>query len=217
MDTASRQPNVSDVRRARPAGALFRIETAALSALEDCAKAYGYAIAFSEGCPSETEYLERPVARLYPDWVQGNRGTHSYTRTDKFEVIDGNFAVKVSTSPLPERERIAPMQNLPGETIVIVAYSPNPVRRLICSNLPANTFLCFAPRASQPTILSQYAGHGRHGRGGLRVGSGGVERAHTNPAVLKLWERYAAACDIVPLVSLPEASKMFASFTPIDL
>jgi hypothetical protein len=47
--------------------------------------------------------------------------------------------------------------------------------------------------------------------------AGGTERAHTNPAVSKLWERYAAACDYVPLASLPEASNMFASFTPLDL
>jgi hypothetical protein len=46
---------------------------------------------------------------------------------------------------------------------------------------------------------------------------GGVQRAHTNPVVMKLWERYAAACDIVPLTSLPEASTMFASFTPLNL
>ena len=32
-----------------------------------------------------------------------------------------------------------------------------------------------------------------------------------------LMERYAAACDIVPLVSLPEASNIFASFIPLDL
>jgi len=42
-------------------------------------------------------------------------------------------------------------------------------------------------------------------------------RAHTNPAVLKLWERYAIACDYVPLASLPEASNMFASFAPLKL
>ena len=38
-----------------------------------------------------------------------------------------------------------------------------------------------------------------------------------NPAVLQLWERYAAVCDCVPLVSLAESSTQFASFTPIDL
>jgi hypothetical protein len=47
--------------------------------------------------------------------------------------------------------------------------------------------------------------------------AGGTERAHTNPAVLKLWERYAAACDYVPLATLSESSTQFASFTSIEL
>lgn len=44
---------------------------------------------------------------------------------------------------------------------------------------------------------------------------GAVERAHSNPAVLALWQRYAEACEIVPLASVSEASAMFASFTPL--
>jgi hypothetical protein len=47
--------------------------------------------------------------------------------------------------------------------------------------------------------------------------AGGLERVHTNPVVTKPWERYAAACDYVPLASLPESSTMFASFTPLAL
>ena len=47
--------------------------------------------------------------------------------------------------------------------------------------------------------------------------AGGAERAHSNPVVRKLWERYADACEFVPLSSLSEASTMFASFTPIQL
>ena len=46
---------------------------------------------------------------------------------------------------------------------------------------------------------------------------GGTERAHTNPEVMLLWERYAAACDYVPLTSLAESSTQFASFSPVDL
>jgi hypothetical protein len=90
-------PVVSDVRRARPAGALFRDSAGRLiRPSQDCAKAYGYATVFNEVVTlSETEYEERFVARLDPDWVKGNLGTHTYTRTEKFEVIDGNFAAKV--------------------------------------------------------------------------------------------------------------------------
>ena len=47
--------------------------------------------------------------------------------------------------------------------------------------------------------------------------AGGTEKAHTNPVVLKLWERYAAVCDYVPLATLAESSTMFASFTPLEL
>ncbi len=46
---------------------------------------------------------------------------------------------------------------------------------------------------------------------------GGTARAHTNAAVLKLWERYAAACGYVLSATLSESSKQFASFTPIEL
>jgi hypothetical protein len=90
-------PVVSDVRRARPAGALFRDSSGRLiRPSQDCAKAYGYATVFNEVVTlSETEYEERFVARLDPDWVKGNLGTHTYTRTERFEVIDGNFAAKV--------------------------------------------------------------------------------------------------------------------------
>jgi hypothetical protein len=47
--------------------------------------------------------------------------------------------------------------------------------------------------------------------------AGETERAHSNPAVLALWSRCAAACDFVPLATLPEAATMFASITPIKL
>jgi hypothetical protein len=93
-------PVLSDVRRARPAGALFYDEGRLIRPSQDCAKAYGYAIVFSEVLTlTETEYEERPVTRLDPGWVKGNLGTHTYSRTDEFEVIDGNFAAKISTAP----------------------------------------------------------------------------------------------------------------------
>jgi hypothetical protein len=46
---------------------------------------------------------------------------------------------------------------------------------------------------------------------------GGVEKAHANPVVRAPWQRYAAACDIVPLASLAESSTMFASFSPLEI
>src|SRR5580658_1661824 len=43
-----------------------------------------------------------------------------------------------------------------------------------------------------------------------------IQQAHTNPAVLAMWERYGAACDYVPYGSLPEAAELFPGFEPLD-
>ncbi len=110
------------------------------------------------------------------------------------------------------------MQAGANETMVIVAYKPKPGREadllqltrehvpLLRSEGLATDFPVTACQAKDGTIVEVF-----------EWAPGGVERAHKNPVVLKLWERYAAACDIVPLVSLPEASNMFASFTPLQL
>ncbi len=47
--------------------------------------------------------------------------------------------------------------------------------------------------------------------------AGGIEKAHTHPVVGELWQRYFAACEIVPLRQLAEAGEMFAGFERIEL
>ena len=44
-----------------------------------------------------------------------------------------------------------------------------------------------------------------------------IQSAHTHPVVQRLWERYAAVCDYVPIGAVPEASKLFSEFTPLEL
>ena len=79
-----------------------------------------------------------------------------------------------------------------GCTVVVVAYKPEPGKEADLLQLT---------REHVPLFRAE----------------GLATRAHSNSAVLKLWERYGAACDIVPLVSLAETSNMFASFTPLEL
>jgi hypothetical protein len=110
------------------------------------------------------------------------------------------------------------MQAGSGCTMVIVAYKPKPGKEadlleLTREHVPllraeglATDRPVTACQAKDGTVVEVF-----------EWVDGGVQRAHTNPVVHKLWERYAAACDIVPLASLPEASNMFASFTPLDL
>lgn len=43
---------------------------------------------------------------------------------------------------------------------------------------------------------------------------GGLERAHRDPDLGKLWARYSEVCDFVPLNTLAETGMMFANFVP---
>lgn len=110
------------------------------------------------------------------------------------------------------------MQAASGATVVLVAYRPKPGKaeellQLTREHVPllrreglATDRPVIAAQAADGTIVEAF-----------EWTPGGVERAHSNPVVRKLWERYAAACEIVPLNQLAESSTMFASFTPIDV
>jgi hypothetical protein len=103
-------------------------------------------------------------------------------------------------------------------SLVIVAYKPKPRKEadllqltrehvpLLRSEGLATDHPVTACQAKDGTIVEVF-----------EWAAGGIERAHTNPVVHALWARYAAACDIVPLATLPEAATIFASFTPITL
>ncbi|MDB5136248.1 MAG: hypothetical protein JWP37_2851 [Mucilaginibacter sp.] len=41
-----------------------------------------------------------------------------------------------------------------------------------------------------------------------------IEQAHTNPAVLKMWGKYAEACEYVPVGQVAETGNLFSEFTP---
>jgi hypothetical protein len=82
-------PVLSDVRRSRPAGLLFYDEGRLIRPSQDCGKAYGYALVFSEVLTlTETDYEERQVSRIEPGLIAGCIGTHTYNRTEQFEVVD---------------------------------------------------------------------------------------------------------------------------------
>jgi hypothetical protein len=68
---------------------LFYDEGRLIRPSQDCGKAYGYALLFSEVLTlSETEYEERQISRLEPGVAAGCTHTHTYNRTEQFEVVD---------------------------------------------------------------------------------------------------------------------------------
>ena len=85
-----KNPVVSDVRRGRSAGSLFRRGPDLIRPAQDCSRAYGSAINLNlvEEL-SESDYRERIVGRIEPDWIRSGRGTHTISRNDDLEVLDG--------------------------------------------------------------------------------------------------------------------------------
>jgi hypothetical protein len=92
-------PVLSNVQRSRPAGALFYDGGRLIRPSQGCGKAYGYALVFSEVVTlTETEYEEQPIIRIGSELIAGCAGTHTYNRTEQFEVVDRNLPVRIGNS-----------------------------------------------------------------------------------------------------------------------
>jgi hypothetical protein len=82
-------PVVADIRTARPAGTVFRRAESLIRPGQDCARDYGRAIVFNRiETLSPTEYREVEVDRLEPTWLPGLTGTHTYSRSERYEAFD---------------------------------------------------------------------------------------------------------------------------------
>jgi hypothetical protein len=85
-----RNPIVSDVRCARPAGEIIRVGDRLYRPAQDGSGAYGSAVVFRQIDElSEDDYRESTVGRIDSAWLRGNRGTHTYNRDSLYEVVDG--------------------------------------------------------------------------------------------------------------------------------
>jgi hypothetical protein len=84
-------PFVSAARRARPAGRPFIDHRGSLiRPSQDCSDSYGRAILFNRvEVLTETDYRETTIGRLERDWRRGNLGTHTYSRSEHWEAVDG--------------------------------------------------------------------------------------------------------------------------------
>lgn len=119
-------PVVADVRRARPAGRLFRRDGRLIRPSQDCGPDYGAAIVFNEVVElSPTRYVERPLARLSPDHEMGMSGCHTYSATDTVEVLDAHGRLsdgmdRVATTDAPA-ELHTPPGSAPLLSVILLA------------------------------------------------------------------------------------------------
>lgn len=83
-------PIVSDVRRARPAGKLFRSGGRLYRPGQDNSARIGHAIELARvESLTPDDYRETPYRRLGPRWLPGNLATHTYNFDGDVEAVDG--------------------------------------------------------------------------------------------------------------------------------
>ncbi len=84
-------PIVSDVRQARPAGAILQMDGSKklYRPSQNGAKRYGYGWNLHEIVVlTETAYVEKTVSRVQPDWDWRLLGTHAFAYAEGLTVID---------------------------------------------------------------------------------------------------------------------------------
>lgn len=98
-------PISTDVRRVRNAGRIFWRNGKRIRPSQDGSGGYGSAIAFQEIARlSPTEYEERTLCRIEPDFAPWMLGTHTYSACGALEAIDGKFPKSVLRRSLGKRE-----------------------------------------------------------------------------------------------------------------
>ncbi len=101
-------PVVTEVRQARPAGRPFLVGGRLIRPGQDCSVRWGYGISFNRvEILSPTDYRERAVARLGPDWFPGAAATHTYNRSPTVEVLDVQIPVRRKLNLLTHRPTYA--------------------------------------------------------------------------------------------------------------
>lgn len=82
-------PINSDVRQARPAGAVFEHKGKLYRPAQNCSNHYGYGFSISEiNTMTPENYKETLISRVEPKWDDNVIGTHTYNRAGRLTVID---------------------------------------------------------------------------------------------------------------------------------
>ena len=84
-----KNPIVSDVQAARPAGAIFSQDGKLYRPAQNCARSYGASIAVQEILVlSPTDYQECPAYKIEPTWLPNIRGCHTISLSDEMTLLD---------------------------------------------------------------------------------------------------------------------------------
>lgn len=87
-----RNPIISDVRQARPAGRLFDFGGRLYRPSQDCSLRYGWALNFSEVQVLTTdEYRETIVTKAEPNWASDTLAVHTFNMASNLYVMDAQI------------------------------------------------------------------------------------------------------------------------------
>lgn len=103
--------------------------------------------------------------------------------------------------------------------IVIVAYKPKKGMQAALDALTRKHYriLQEAGLVSDRTPIAMHAADGTVVEVFEWKSAEAIQQAHGHPAVLAMWEEYAAACDYVPVGQVAEAGNLFSEFTPFAI
>jgi hypothetical protein len=84
-----KNPIVSDVRTARPAGCIFEADGKVIRPSQDSSLGYGYGVNLNRILVmNEKDYQEEILCKIKPGWSHQIRGVHTYNRVQNLVVID---------------------------------------------------------------------------------------------------------------------------------
>ena len=100
-----RNPIISDITSARPAGNLFLHNGEIIRPGQNSLIRYGHALVFNKlTCLTEHDYSELKIEQVEPDWYPGSLSCHTYNFNEDLEVIDGEV---INTEFLKPYRRLA--------------------------------------------------------------------------------------------------------------
>jgi hypothetical protein len=89
-----KNPIVSDLSHARPAGCLYFDNGQLIRPGQDCSNSYGGGVRLHRvDVLSETDYKETQLASITSDWIPGSRGIHTLNQNATYRVIDCKFLI----------------------------------------------------------------------------------------------------------------------------
>ncbi len=116
-----RNPVVSDVRRSRAAGQIFSSSGQLIRPAQDYSVTDSCAVTLNLiDTLSEREYHETAVATIPRTWMKENIGTHTFNRSERYEVLDG----RTLAGPMSRRRFEATLQTVKLTSPLIESLTP---------------------------------------------------------------------------------------------